>query len=243
MNCLLLLLTSCITTRQTNLLQEDAPISDGKETDAIKEYRVCSGDELSISVVSLNMETNALFASFSGGGGGAGGGSLSSFTIFPDGTIDFPYMGAIYVKNKTTLEIKLMLEEKLQAFAKDCSVQVTLGNRFFSVIGEAGVGQFGIVKEKMTIYQALAVSGDIRPYGDRLRVKLIRQTSTGTVVKTFNVRSQSIINSEFYYIQPNDVIYLQPMGRQFFGIDSFGGMFAFISTITSVGIMVYNYIR
>jgi polysaccharide export outer membrane protein len=243
MVCVLFSFSSCLTTHQTNLLREDAPIGDGKRMEAIKEYRVCSGDELYISVVSLNPETNALFSSFSGGSGYSNGSKLSSFTIFPDGTIDFPYMGAIYVKDKTTLEIKLMLEEKLQVIAKDCAVQVSLGNRLFSVIGESGVGNHGIVKEKTTIFEALALAGDIQPYGDRAKVRIIRQTSTGTVVKTFEVRSQSLINSEYYYIQPNDVIYVQPMGRQFLGIDSFGAVFAFVSTLTSIGVMIYSFIK
>jgi polysaccharide export outer membrane protein len=242
--CLLFSFSSCLTTRQTNLLREDAPVSDGKGLEAIKEYRVCPGDELYISVVSLNQETNALFTSISGkGGAGQGGSKLSSFTIYPDGTIDFPYMESLYVKDKTTLEIKLMLEEKLQVIAKDCSVQVSLGNRMFSVIGESGVGMHGIAKEKTTILEALALSGDVRPYGDRSKVKIIRQTSTGTIVKTFEIRSQSLVNSEYYYVQPNDVIYIQPMGRQFWGIDSFGGVFAFISTLTSIGVMIYSFIK
>jgi polysaccharide export outer membrane protein len=224
-------------------LREDAPVSDGKGMEAIKEYRVCPGDELYISVVSLNSETNALFSSFSGGSSSGGSSKLSTFTVYPDGTIDFPYMGSFHVKDKTTLEIKLMLEEKLQMIAKDCVVQVTLGNRVFSVIGESGVGNHGIVKEKTTIFEALALAGDIQPYGDRAKVKIIRQTSTGTIVKIFEVRSQSLINSEYYYVQPNDVIYIQPMGRQFWGIDSFGAVFAFVSTLTSIGVMVYNFIK
>lgn len=241
---LLFSLSSCLTTRQTNLLREDAPVGNGKGLEAIKEYRVCPGDELYISVVSLNQETNALFSSFSHGGSGQDGGSrLSSFTVFPDGTIDFPYMESIHVKDKTTLEIKLMLEEKLQVIAKDCAVQVSLGNRMFSVIGESGVGTHGIIKEKTTIYEALALAGDIQPYGDRAKVKIIRQISNGTIVKTFDVRSQSLVNSEYYYIQPNDVIYIQPMGRQFWGIDSFGAVFAFISTLSSIGVMIYSFIK
>jgi polysaccharide export outer membrane protein len=242
---LLFSFSSCLTTRQTNLLREDAPVGNGKGLEAIKEYRVCSGDELYISVFSLNQETNALFSSFSheGGNNHIMGSRLSSFTVFPDGTIDFPYMESIYVKDKTTLEIKLMLEEKLQVIAKDCAVQVSLGNRMFSVIGESGVGMHGIVKEKTTIFEALALAGDIQPYGDRAKVKIIRQTSNGTIVKTFDIRSQSLVNSEYYYIQPNDVIYVQPMGRQFWGIDSFGAFFAFISTVSSIGLMIYGYIK
>jgi polysaccharide export outer membrane protein len=109
------------------------------------------------------------------------------------------------------------------------------------VIGESRVGRYPIAKEQTTIYQALAQSQDINPYGDRSKVKIIRQTDSGTVVKTFDIRSKDIINSEFYYIQPNDVIYIQPLGRQFWGIDSFGAIFAIISTVASIGLVIYNF--
>ncbi len=243
---LMFILSSCLTTRQTNLLQK----GDGKkmmvdETSALKEYRICPGDVLYISVMSLNQETNALFSIYSRQNNQSGNNSgLSSFKVYPDGTIDFPYLpDPILVKGKTTLEVKLLLEDKLQIITKECAVQVTLSNRFFSVIGEAGVGRYDIVKEKTTIFQALAQSGDIHPYGDRSKVKIIRQTEDGTTIKTFDVKTQDIINSEFYYIQPNDVIYVQPLGRQFWGINSFGAVFAFISTVTSVGLLIYNFVK
>ncbi len=245
--CCIILFSSCLTTRQTNLLIDDGGHhkKEIKETEAISEYRICSGDELRISIMSLNPETNNLYSLFSAANSvySPMGGGLSTFSVHPDGTIDFPYLGQVQVKGKTTLEVKLLLENKLEVITKDCSVQVSLNNRFFSVIGESRVGYYPIVKEKTTIFQALAQAGDIKPYGDRSHVKIIRQTERGTIVKVFDVRSKDIVNSEFYYIQPNDVIYIQPMGREFLGLNSFGSVFAVLSTFVSVGLMIYNFVK
>ena len=248
--CLFVTLPSCLMTRHTNLLQESKHYNEGiNEEEALSEYRICSGDELRISVMSLNPETNALFSIFSPNNmqnsntQGQGGSNLSAFPVYLDGTIDFPYLGQIYVKGKTTLEIKLLMEEEMKLLSKDCAVNVSLNNRYFSVIGESSVGRYPIAKEKTTIYQALAQARDIRPYGDRNQVKLIRQTEAGTIVKVFDVQSQDVINSEFYYIQPNDVIYIQPMGRQFWGVNSFGAIFAVVSTVLSFGLMIYNHVK
>lgn len=247
--CCSFFFTSCLTTRHTNLLQDDGQVrKEVSEKEALKEYRVCSGDELRITVLSLNPETNTLFSLFSptvlreNQGNSTSG--LTSFPIHTDGTIDFPYLGAVSVKGKTTLEIKLLMEEKLAVITKDdCSVQVELNNRFFSVIGESTVGRYPIVKEKTTILQALAQAHDIKPYGDRTKVKVIRQTEDGTLIREFDIQSSSIVNSEFYYIQPNDVIYIQPMGRQFWGMNSFGAIFAVLSTVTSIGLLIYNFVK
>lgn len=246
--CCCFLFTSCLTSRHTNLLVDNGKSSQEiSEKDAIDEYRICSGDELRITILSLNPETNALFSLFSPSmtitQTQSQNSGLTSFPVSPDGTIDFPYLGAVSVKGKTTLEVKLLLEEKLDVVTKDCSVQVSLNNRYFSVIGESASGRYPIVKEKTTILQALAQANDIRPYGDRTKVKVIRQTETGTVIREFNVQTQDVVNSEFYYIQPNDVIYIQPMGRQFWGMSSFGAVFAVLSTVTSVGLMIYNFVK
>lgn len=92
---------------------------------------------------------------------------------------------------------------------------------------------------RINIYQALANSGTISNIGDIKNVKIIRQTSDGTEVKTFDLRSKDIVDSEFYYIQPNDVIYVQQMKRRFFGeINSFTGIFGMITTAVGTVFMI-----
>ncbi len=243
------LLTSCLTTKQTNLLREPGgSIPAYPEVAAIGEYTIKPGDELNVfvSVPSESSQTGALYSLFSvqGGSGSSEESKLRALSVTPEGTIYFPYVGDLHVVGKTTLEIQEELErtinEKMLKEGGSCLVQVSLGNRYFSVIGESRAGRYPIAKEQTTIFQALSQSGDVNLYGDRSHVNIIRQTATGTIRKTFDLRSADVVNSEFYYIQPNDVIYIQPLKRQFWGLSSFGSVFAIISTIGSVGIMIYN---
>ena len=243
-------LTSCLTTRQTNLLRESESgiPSYPRMNTPVEEYRVKMGDQLSIMITTnpLDLLTTQLFSYFSMMYGGGMGEEVSSrsFPVRINGTIHFPYLGDIYVKGKTTFEIQQLIEKRVnESISEDCVVRVFLENRYYSVIGEAIAGKFPIDKEQMTIYQALAQSGYIRPYGDRKHVRIVRQTDNGTMVKSFDLRSKDVVNSEFYYIQPNDVIYVQPLGRQFLGLDSFGAVFAVISTIVSFGFMIYNLVK
>lgn len=241
------ILSSCLTTKQTNLLQDPGGgIPSYSSTNSIGEYRIKSGDELEIriSVPYSDEKTAALLSLFINSNTLSNNSDrLRTLTVSPEGNIYFPYLGEVYVLGKTTLEIRELLEIKIKkdlVANEGFSVYVNLSNRYFSVIGESSAGRYPIAKEQLTIFQALSQSKDIKPYGDRSKVKVIRETGNGVEIKTFDLRSSDIVNSEFYYIQPNDVIYIQPLKRQFVGINSFGAIFAIVSTVASLGIMIYN---
>ncbi len=251
--CLVLPLcfTSCLTTKDTNLLKE-AHNPDYRNVESVSEYTLKPGDELRIMITVTpgneqgNDATERLFSLFSARNNTSesAGNDIRNISVNPSGKIYFPYLGEIPVQGKTTLEVQKILEDRLTAeIIPGCYVRVLLSNRYFSVIGESRSGRYPIAKEQITIFQALAQSGDINPYGDRKNIKVLRQTEHGTVIKTFDLRSQDIINSEFYYIQPNDIIYIQSMSKQFWGIDSFGAIFAVVSTIASLGILIYSLIK
>ncbi|MDL2223581.1 polysaccharide biosynthesis/export family protein [Bacteroidales bacterium OttesenSCG-928-M11] len=253
LSCLcLIILSSCLTTKQTNLLREPkGDIPSYPQAKSIGEYTIKPGDELriQITVPSDLSSTQSLFILFSSNSNyGSGADKIRTFSVSPEGTIYFPYLGTIHVQGKTTLEIREILEFRLNngdflKVEEGCLVNVSLDNRYFSVIGESGVGRYDIAKEQMTIFQALAQSRDINPYGDRAKIKIIRKTNLGSEIRTFDLRSEDIINSEYYYVQPNDVIYIQPLGRQFWGINSFGSIFALISTVATLGISIYSLIK
>jgi len=237
------LFSSCLTTKHTNLLQEPGgDIPRYRKANEIGEYRIKSGDELAVQIMMQNgnMRTAALYSLFNGGAGD----KLQTLAVSQQGTIYFPYVGDIYVAGKTTLDIQSELEARInrEILVEDgCIVNVRLANRSFSIIGESGVGSYPIAKEQLTIYQALAQSGDVNQYGDRSQVKIIRRELDGTtIVKTFDLRSTTVINSEFYYIQPNDIIYIQPLKRQFWGVSSFSSIFAITTTALSFGVLIFN---
>ncbi|MDL2322932.1 polysaccharide biosynthesis/export family protein [Bacteroidales bacterium OttesenSCG-928-A17] len=240
------LFSSCLTSRQKNLLREPGgSIPSYPQVEAIGEYTIKPGDELSvqISVPSEESKTGRVFRLFSAQNTSNNVSKLSTLAVTPSGTIYFPYIGDIYVMGKTTLEIQTEIEKILnqELFVEEesCIVHVRLANRSFSVIGQSRSGNYSIAKEQLTIYQALSQSGDIAAYGDRSKVKIIRQTEDGVETRVFDLRSQDIVNSEYYYVQPNDVIYVQPLGRQFLGLNTFGSVFSIISTVASLGISIY----
>jgi len=165
---------------------------------------------------------------------------LYTYLIDQQGNIDFPLVGKINLSGKTIREVNGELEKKLTRVLMDFSVDVQLVRKYFSVIGEGNSGRYPITKEKLTIFEALAMTGDLGQYSDKSKIQLIREINGKTVIKSFDLRSVDIINSEYYYIEPNDIIYVPTMSKQFWGITSLSTLFSFVLTTYSFGFWVYK---
>jgi len=248
-----LLMASCVTSRRVNLMQQSGKHGIPQYTDTLSyvDYELRIGDRLYIYVYSVDERIDKMFNA-SGGGISAsqmrqgGGNDLYTYLVQDDGCIDFPMVGRIFVRGKTTRDVKLILENELGSFVKGygdykmMSVEVSIVRRSFSVISDRGSGTFNIQKEKVTIFEALAMAGDIGDFGDRSKVRIVREKEGLTQVKEFDVRSEDIINSEYYYIEPNDVIYIQRIKGQSFGINSVTTSISVVATTLAFGGFVYG---
>lgn len=167
---------------------------------------------------------------------------LLSYVVQRDGTVDIPYLGSINVGGKTIVETKAILEEELKEYVSDVSITVKLVNYYVSILGDVlAPGRYPIYKQELNIFQALALAGDVDEYGDRYRVKVIRPTPEGSVINEFDLTDRSLVDSEFYYVLPNDVIYVEPMKGKFFSMNQFP--FALILTSVTTTILLLNYIQ
>lgn len=229
-------LSSCYTRRGTNLLQERESLPQYEKV-GYEDYKLQINDELLIRVLTNNESLKKMFpeviASNIGG---------NSHRIYEDGTADFPYLPKIHLQGKTIKEAEDILKEKLREFSEDVEVKLALHTQTFCVIGEAGRGYFQIYKDRMTIFQALALSGGINDGAVFSKIRIIRTTDKGTIIKSFDIRTKSIIESEFYYIQPNDIIYVDTSKKKFWAssnLTSFLGLITssvtFLLTVISLG--------
>lgn len=255
-------LTSCVTSKKVNLLQEpDRHIPSYADTVSYVDYQLRIGDRLYIYIYSVDANVMKLFNA-SGASGGYGGqmrnqmnssgyatNELYSYLVLDDGCIDFPLVGHIPVRGLNTREIKLELEKELSTYIKSygdytmISCEVNVVQRSYSVISERGTGNFPIRKEKLTIFEALAGAGDVGDWSDRSKVKIIREIEGVTRVIEFDVRSKDIINSEFYYIEPNDVIYVQQLKGKAFGVSNAATTVAIVASTLGFGGFVYGLVQ
>lgn len=136
----------------------------------------------------------------------------SEYMVNSDGYINFPTIGDIYCKGMTQQQLKMDLETRLKRYLTDPLVTITLKNFNVSVLGEVkNPGQKESSSQKLNIFQALSLAGDMTDYGDRTNLKLIRTAEDGSdEVYILDLSRSDIVNSPYYYLKQNDVLYVQP---------------------------------
>jgi len=255
-------LASCVTARKVNYMQKpDKEIPSYADTLRFEDYQLRIGDRMYIYVYSLNEEIMKMYNS--GGtnvsqmrqqmgnmsGNMYGSYDLYTYLVDDDGFIDFPTIGKIFVRGMTTREVKHILERELSTLLQalpggysTISVEVNIVNRSFSIIG-AQSGRYMINKEKMTIFEALAMAGDLREFNSRKEIKLVREKNGVTTIKTFDVRSEDIVNSEYYYIEPNDIIYIRQIPGYSFGVNHVTTVIGVTAATISFGVFIYSIVQ
>jgi len=170
-----------------------------------------------------------------------GGQNQISYRVYTDGTIDLPFVSKIRVEELTLDEASLVVEKRLQELIPKATVKLTLANKTFSVFGDAGYGVFPIYKEKLTIFQALSLAGDFSDSSDRRHVRIIREVNNGTQILEFDIRPKSIIDSKYYYIYPNDIIYVKREFSSFYKVNNYSTLLGVITFSMSLLFNVLNY--
>lgn len=139
---------------------------------------------------------------------------VSSYTVSPEGTIDFPLLGSVRVAGMTRLEIAGRIKELLISndYVRDPVVTVELTNGIVSVLGEVNrPGSYSIDRDDMTILDALGLAGDLTIYGERNSIKLLRSNGDGQLTYVVSLLdAERLRNSPAYFIQQDDVIYIEP---------------------------------
>ena len=238
MLALLSTLTGCYGYRQVGLLQE----RDGLPTydsAAYEPYRLQVNDEIIYRVVTMDQTiAKTLSANTNNVGQYA-----NSYRIYSDGTVDIPFLAPVKLAGLTELEAQDALRSAFREIIPDADVKLAMYNKRFTVMGDANSGIYNIYKERMTIFQALAMSGDLLNSGDRRHVRIIRPRGNGEPeVLEFDIRTNTIIDSKYYYVYPNDLIYVSRDKGSFYKQSSYSGFLALITSSVSLLITVLNYI-
>lgn len=215
---LVLLLGACSTPKQISYFQDSDNVN-GARIAAPKEITIKPKDKISILVNCKSQELTALFnlpeISYSIGQGNSGSSSNSSgYTVDDNGYINFPVLGKIYVAGLTRQQISEKIRKELeeQGQASNAIVTVEYLNLGYKVLGEVNnPGVYSIGKDATTILDAIGTAGDLTIYGKRENVKLLRNNDGRQETYVVDLCSaQSLISSPAYYLQQNDVIYVEP---------------------------------
>ena len=205
-----ILFSSCTVTKPSypfKYITRDTVIK--SNTDINAELKIEKNDLLNLSISSLNPTEDLFFNSATSkeaGTGGAGG-----YLVNVEGDIYLHKLGKINVAGITRSDLKMKLEKDLLPYLKDPIVTVSFANHFVTVMGDAGHSQvLNMPAEKIPLIDVIALSGDINEKGTFKNILVIRETPGSKEFKHINLEDQSIFSSPFYYLQPKDILVINP---------------------------------
>lgn len=247
---LMILLTSCVSRKKLTYLQfndktPESGLSLGENRPSVtpSAYKILPYDNLYIRVITPDPQWSDLFNSMPIGAGGSvtqESAGLFGYSVDDKGNIEIPFVGKVEVGGLTLSEIKTKLDLIFTNYVTDAAITIRLVNNFISVLGEVNApGRYPLTKDRINVFEALSLAGDMSAFSDRQKVQLIRPSPYGPVIKEFSLADRSILSSEYYYIMPNDIIYAVPMqGRSFELNATFWSLV--LSTITStLGVLAF----
>lgn len=177
-------------------------------------------DMMSIVVSSKNPELVVMFnlpvVSYQAGSEITSSGGyqrLMGYVVDNEGFIDFPILGRLMVAGLTRWELSEMIKDRLlkEGYLTDCVVTVEFMNFKVSVIGEVNSpGTYTIEGDKVTVLQAISLARDLTIFGQRENVTVIRERNNERVMYQINLCDVSMFNSPAYYLQQNDIVYVEP---------------------------------
>lgn len=244
----LFLVSSCATRKEIVYFQDFERLP---EMSAPEDFmaKVEVNDVLRIDVSSINEELAAPFqlnlsSLGSGGGGAESSGAMTGYLVNTNGYINFPVLGKIYVEGKTREELEEELTNKLrQNYLKDAVVRARIANFKVTLMGEVGSQVINVTDERLSVPQAIAMSGDIPYDGKRDRILVIRQVDEEMKYEVLDLTSVDIFQNPFYYLKQNDIIYVEPTYRKVKSagfITSWQGIVSIVTTAFSLFILFNN---
>lgn len=180
-----------------------------------------------------------------GGGGGQGSDPLymSGFSIDQEGMVEIPKLGKIKIAGMSEEQAKLVVQQEINKFFKDdVFVRLRIAGIRYTTMGEFNsVGVQIIYKNRATIFDALANSGETSLLAKKNKLFLIRQYDGGTKIHLINLNDRALLGSPWYFIQPNDILYLEPMKiRQIGAADNLTASLALIAGLFASILLIVN---
>jgi polysaccharide export outer membrane protein len=242
-----LLVSSCVSLKKVKYIQDIADYQkDGKIeffNETSPDYKVQPGDFLYVDVNSLDASNANPFESnrraqyqqttemsvY-----------LNSYVVADSGYVNFPLVGKIQVAGLTVNEIKTLFQDTINDYFQMTVVTVKLVNFKVSLLGEVmRPGTYQVYQESINILQAIAMAGDLAPYAKRDKIKVIRKTPSGSTVYTIDLLKANILESPAYLLQPDDIVYVEPLNSKSYAFTAFPYTLIFATITTTLLIMSY----
>jgi len=241
---LLIFLSSCFSQKKVEYLRIENSNKRGFTEADFPDYKLKSNDELFVQINSLDEATTNLFSNATNQQSSSStmspyGASLLSYSVDKEGYVFFPVIGNVLVKGKTLSQVIEILKDSLIHVLNQPIITLKLVNRYVSVLGEVrNPGHYPYSQEKLSIYNALGLAGDITDYGNPGKVVLVRNENGENTQVKLDLTDPEILGSKYYYLRPNDLIYVKPLHSKVWRVRQIP-LTLFFSAVTT-GLLIYN---
>jgi polysaccharide export outer membrane protein len=176
-----------------------------------QEVKIQQNDLLSVSINSLNQESNVLFAVNTKTPSAENNYKIEGYRVNKEGMINLPVVGNVRLEGLSIEQAQNTISRELDKYVKKPVVDIQLVNFKVTVIGEVNrPSNFTVQGDNINLLQALGLAGDMTVYGKRDNVLVIREQNGQRVMKRLNLNNQDVMNSPFFFLKQNDIVYVEP---------------------------------
>lgn len=221
------LFASCVPQKKMLYLKEAQMAAENQSINYVNErsvnYKLQPGDNLFIRFVNtLDERSAALLNSSVSQLTSDASIYLQSYTLNEEGCIEMPLVGKIELQNLTVDEAKERLQTELDKYINQTTIIVKLSNFNLTVLGEVmRPGMYKVYQSQINLFEAISLAGNMTQFAKIDQVRIIRQTENGSEILTVDMGSADILASPYYYLKPNDIIYVEPLNIKQWGFTTF----------------------
>lgn len=239
---------SCVPQKKMLYLKDAEMVAENisKEyvNDRTIDYKLQPGDNLYIHVVNTIDERGA--ASINGDVRGYLSSDaniyLQTTTIDKEGCIEMPLVGKVEVKNLTVDEAKNKLQTAINTYINGSMLIVKLASFNVTLLGEVSrPGMYKVYQSQINLFEAMSLAGNMTNFAKKSDVKIIRQTDNGSEIVTVDMGQADILSSPYYYLKPNDIVYVEPLKIKQWGFTTFP--YSTVFSIVTLGVTLYNILK
>ncbi len=239
---ILLLISSCVPQKKLIYLQDEGNKNQKYyefQKAGVREEIIQPGDELYIRVTGADDQLNRFNLE---GGMGMVDVTMISYTVKEDGIVKLPYLGEINLYNFTLKRASDTIETLLTQYLPLPSVNIKFINKNITILGEVNSpGIYTFYEKNISIFQAIGYANDITTFGDRENVMLLREEN-GKIKKNYiDLTSNDILTSDLYVLRSNDIVYIQPLNRKKWGMETYP--YTLLFTMITTVMMILTYMR
>ena len=247
---LAVLFASCVPQKKMLYLKDAQMVSENNSINYINErtvnYKLQPGDNLFIrfntiderSAAALTGESGAVRSTMSSDASIY----LQSYTLDEEGYIELPLIGKVELKNLTIDQAKDRMQTALDQYVNQTTIIVKLSNFNLTVLGEvARPGMYKVYQSQINLFEAISLAGNMTNFAKRDNVKIVRQTDNGSEIITVDMGQADILSSPYYYLKPNDIIYVEPLKIKQWGFTTFP--YSTVLSVVSLGVTLVTLVR